>query len=95
MRVFDIVMHVESGTVTSRPAGRWAAGYGRSDREAHSLAERYNQCAGVDGIRYAIEEHDEECPGRARHYRDEDEGVAGECGCRGKVEKHSFGKSKS
>lgn len=84
MIVYDVVQIIEPGTQTSTPTGRWFVdGYG-DEREAWSMAERCNERALVNGIKYKVETHDDECPGRAVMYGEKDKNVkSGACVCKG------------
>lgn len=79
MRLFDVVLLVDREAMTSIPPGRWNAGYSFMEKDARRTAERYNSCSSTVGIRYDVEEHDEECTGRAKHYSDTHETTACTC----------------
>lgn len=76
--IFSIVRIVEPGALCSHPAGRtevqFTYAYKSATAErthegagaaAYELCEMFNRCCTISGMRYVVEEIDEESPDRA------------------------------
>jgi hypothetical protein len=66
MIVYDIIQTVtpDAARNTSDPAGRWWMTSRDDQASAQRIADRYNQCCHVEGVRYTVEEIDESSPDR-------------------------------
>lgn len=65
MIVYDIVQIVDPGTITSVPPGRWLTDHRNTEAKARFWARLCTDHASAPGVRYEVEAHENECPGRA------------------------------
>jgi hypothetical protein len=66
MTVHDVVRTIAPGTMTSVPVGRWYVEHRDNLSHAETLASIANGYVQIRGVSYAVESHDELCPGRAK-----------------------------
>jgi hypothetical protein len=70
MLVYDVVQIVspQASTITSYRLGTWLIEFHEDADKAFSRAERMQACCRVDGIKYAVEAHDEESNERRNYH---------------------------
>lgn len=69
MKVYDVVHLVDPGAMTSVPVGRWAVTHRDVKEEVRLIADICICNTTIPGVDYAVEEHEETCPGRATEHR--------------------------
>jgi hypothetical protein len=65
MVIYDVVQTIDPGAMTSNPPGRWLVEFHAWENVSRKRAEVMQGFASVPGIHFAVEAHDELCPGRA------------------------------
>jgi hypothetical protein len=82
MVVYDVVQTIDPGAMTSNPPGRWLIEFHAWENVSRKRAEVMQGFASVPGIHFAVEAHDELCPGRASYLRDRDTMTESACTCK-------------
>jgi hypothetical protein len=81
MVIYDVVQTVDVDALTSVPSGRTLIEFHAWANVSRKRAEVMQGCASVPEIHFAVEAHDELCPGRASYLRDRDSATESPCTC--------------